>query len=156
MGRSFEAAFEAEFASLHRYLARRLGASLADELAAETFAVALRRWDRLDPERPVRPWLYGIATNVMAHHRRSELRRFHAMARLASTRIEDRHDIVGDRVSESIDADQAWAFSGLAKIRADSRSKILFLELRLGAKAARSFVGLLEFLPRHCRLIFCR
>ncbi|HJU36147.1 MAG TPA: hypothetical protein VJ716_01870 [Gaiellaceae bacterium] len=43
MGRSFDEAFEAEFAPLHRYPARRLGASVADELAAETFAVAFRR-----------------------------------------------------------------------------------------------------------------
>jgi predicted RNA polymerase sigma factor len=67
MGRSFDDAFSAEFASLHGYLARRLGASAADDLAAETFAVALRNWDRLDPERPVRPWLYGIAANLMRH-----------------------------------------------------------------------------------------
>jgi DNA-directed RNA polymerase specialized sigma24 family protein len=61
MGRSFDEAFEAEFASLHRYLARRLGASAADDLAEETFAVAFRSWARLDPERPVRPWLHAWA-----------------------------------------------------------------------------------------------
>ena len=80
MGRSFEAAFDAEFASLHRYLARRVGAA-ADELAADTFAVAFRNWDRLDPERPVRPWLYGIAANLMRHHWRKERRMLRAYAR---------------------------------------------------------------------------
>jgi RNA polymerase sigma-70 factor (ECF subfamily) len=81
MARSFDAAFEAEFASLHRYLARRLGASAADDLAAETFAVAFRSWDRLDPERPVRPWLYGIAANLVRHHWRKEQRMLRAYAR---------------------------------------------------------------------------
>ncbi|HJQ50662.1 MAG TPA: RNA polymerase sigma factor [Gaiellaceae bacterium] len=81
MGRSFENAFEAEFSSLHRYLARRLGASAADEIAAETFAVAFRNWDRLDPERPVRPWLYGIAANLVRHHWRKEQRMLQAYAR---------------------------------------------------------------------------
>jgi RNA polymerase sigma factor (sigma-70 family) len=81
MGRSFEAAFEAEFASLHRYLARRLGTSVADDLAAETFAVAFRSWDRLDPQRPVRPWLYGIAANLVRHHWRKERRMLRAYAR---------------------------------------------------------------------------
>jgi len=81
MGRSFEAAFAAEFAPLHRYLARRVGPSAADELAAETFAVAFRNWDRLDPERPVRPWLYGIAANLMRHHWRKERRMLRAYAR---------------------------------------------------------------------------
>ena len=81
MGHSFDEAFAEEFASLHRYLARRVGASAADELAAETFAVAFRRWDRLDPERPVRPWLYGIAANLMRHHWRKERRMLRAYAR---------------------------------------------------------------------------
>lgn len=81
MGRSFDDAFAAEFAPLHRYLARRLGASAADDLAAETFAVAFRNWDRLDPERPVRPWLYGIAANLVRHHWRKERRMLRAYAR---------------------------------------------------------------------------
>ena len=81
MGRSFEAVFEAEFAPLHRYVARRVGAAAADELAAETFAIAFRNWDRLDPERPVRPWLYGIAANLMRHHWRKERRMLRAYAR---------------------------------------------------------------------------
>jgi RNA polymerase sigma factor (sigma-70 family) len=81
MGRSFENAFEAEFPLLHRYLARRLGSSAADELAAETFAVAFRSWERLDPDRNVRPWLYGIAANLVRHHWRTEQRMLRAYAR---------------------------------------------------------------------------
>jgi len=81
VGHSFDAAFAAEFAPLHRYLARRVGGAAADELAAETFVVAFRRWDRLDPERPVRPWLYGIAANLMRHHWRKERRMLRAYAR---------------------------------------------------------------------------
>ncbi|HEY7420440.1 MAG TPA: sigma-70 family RNA polymerase sigma factor [Gaiellaceae bacterium] len=81
MGGSFEDAFEVEFPPLHRYLARRLGASAADDVAAETFAVAFRSWDRLDPARPVRPWLYGIAANLVRHHWRKERRMLRAYAR---------------------------------------------------------------------------
>lgn len=80
MGPSFDAAFAAEFPTLHRYLARRVGASAADDLAAETFVVAFRNWGRLDPERAVRPWLYGIAANVMRHHWRKERRMLRAYA----------------------------------------------------------------------------
>ena len=78
---SFDAAFTAEFPPLHRYLARRVGASAADDLAAETFIVAFRNWGKLDPERAVRPWLYGIAANVMRHHWRKERRMLRAYAR---------------------------------------------------------------------------
>ena len=81
MGPSFDAAFADEFPTLHRYLARRVGATAADDLAAETFAVAFRNWDRLDPARAVRPWLYGIAANLMRHHWRKERRMLRAYAR---------------------------------------------------------------------------
>jgi DNA-directed RNA polymerase specialized sigma24 family protein len=46
MALSFEEAFEAEFASLHRYLRRRVGASAADDLAAQTFLL-LHAWAEL-------------------------------------------------------------------------------------------------------------
>jgi RNA polymerase sigma-70 factor (ECF subfamily) len=78
---SFDQAFEGEYAPLRGYLYRRLGSSAADELAAETFAVAYRRWDDLDPARPVRPWLYGIAANLLRHHWRRERRMLRAYAR---------------------------------------------------------------------------
>ena len=107
---AFATIFDRHARSIHRFLARRIDPAEADGLVGEVFRIAFERRETFDLERSsARPWLYGIATNVVAHHRRSELRRFHALARLASTRIEDRHDIVGDRVSESIDADQAWA-----------------------------------------------
>lgn len=81
VGYSFEDVFEQEYEPLHGYLARRLGNSTADELAAETFAVAYRRWGDLDPSRPVRPWLYGIATNLLRHHWRRERRMLRAYVR---------------------------------------------------------------------------
>ena len=83
MGLSFDQVFDAEFESLHGYIARRLGASAADDLAAETFATAYRRWKDLDPSRPARLWLYGIASNLMRHHWRKE-RRMLRMSRAAT------------------------------------------------------------------------
>lgn len=81
MGLSFERAFETEFPALHRYLHRRVGATAADDLAAETFATAFRNWERLDQTRPLRPWLYGIASNLVRHHWRDERRQLRAYAR---------------------------------------------------------------------------
>jgi DNA-directed RNA polymerase specialized sigma24 family protein len=65
MGRSFAQAFRDEYPSLHRYLRRRVGSSLADDLAAETFATAYANWERFDESRALRPWLYGIAANLL-------------------------------------------------------------------------------------------
>jgi len=116
MGPSFDAAFAEEFASLHRYLARRVGASAADELAAETFAVAFRSWDKLDPARPVRPWLYGIAANVMRHHWRKERRMLRAYARTGVDPVfaEDEPDGVSRDLADA-----------LADLRRDEREILL-------------------------------
>ena len=116
MGHSFDAVFAAEFAPLHRYLARRVGAAAADELAAETFAVAFRRWDRLDPERPVRPWLYGIAANLMRHHWRKERRMLRAYARTGVDPVS-----VEDAPAE----DTRELAAALAELRRDEREILL-------------------------------
>jgi RNA polymerase sigma-70 factor (ECF subfamily) len=69
-------------AELHRYVARRLGSDLADDVVGETFLVAFRRRERYDVTRPLAlPWLYGIAANLISGHRRSELRAYRAFAR---------------------------------------------------------------------------
>lgn len=75
--------FDAYFAEIHRYVARRLGAQTADDLAAETFAIAFRRRGAYDGSRAnARPWLYGIATNLIGRHRRDERRRLRALDRV--------------------------------------------------------------------------
>jgi RNA polymerase sigma-70 factor (ECF subfamily) len=123
MGRSFEAVFEADFASLHRYLARRVGAAAADELAAETFAVAFRNWDRLDPERPVRPWLYGIAANLMRHHWRKERRMLRAYARNGVDPVFADEDAAVERADA--DARHRELATALAGLRRDEREILL-------------------------------
>jgi RNA polymerase sigma factor (sigma-70 family) len=63
-------------AEIHRYLAYRVGSDLADDLAAETFLRAFRgRRNFVSSEGSVIAWLYGIATNLVRHHRRDEQRR---------------------------------------------------------------------------------
>jgi RNA polymerase sigma-70 factor (ECF subfamily) len=66
---------ERHFASIFQYLARRVGREAAQDLGAETFVVAFGARSRYDQSRDsARPWLYGIATNLIRRHRRSELR----------------------------------------------------------------------------------
>ena len=55
---------------------RRVGRDAALDIAAETFAQALRSFGNLDPERDAQAWLFGVATNVLRHHRRAEERRY--------------------------------------------------------------------------------
>ena len=63
----FATVFDRYYCAIHGYVARRLGPSLADDLASETFLVALARRDQYDPAHAdARPWLYGIASNLIA------------------------------------------------------------------------------------------
>src|SRR5215217_4939694 len=59
--KAFELIFERHFGSVHRYLHRRAGRDLADELAAETFALAFEGRASCRASGSVLPWLYGIA-----------------------------------------------------------------------------------------------
>lgn len=90
----FAGVFDRHYVAVHRYLARRVGADLADDLAAETFTAAFDGRRRFDTaHRDARPWLLGIATNLVRHHHRGEARRLRAYARL--DRRVDRDDGLG-------------------------------------------------------------
>jgi RNA polymerase sigma factor (sigma-70 family) len=71
--RAFEAAFREHFPPVFRFIARRVGVALAEDLAAETFATAYRRRELFDPAQgSLRSWLYGIAANLLRNHWRAE------------------------------------------------------------------------------------
>lgn len=65
----FEAVFRAHVTAVYRYARRRVGADDADDLTAETFAVAWRRRDDM-PEGAELPWLYRTCGLLIANHRR--------------------------------------------------------------------------------------
>jgi len=78
----FTAVYDRYVRDIYRYVAGRLGAGQADDIAAETFLIAFGQRGRFDPARgSLRPWLFGIATNLVARHRRKEARHFRALAR---------------------------------------------------------------------------
>jgi len=80
----FEAVFREHFASVHRFIARRVGRALAEDLAAEVFVTAYRRRAAYQPGRAsLRSWLYGIAANVVRGHWRDEQQLFELEARIA-------------------------------------------------------------------------
>lgn len=68
----FSQLYEQLYGPVYAYAARRVGAGAADEVAAETFLVAWRRFERI-PGEPL-PWLYGVARNVMLRHRTAQAR----------------------------------------------------------------------------------
>jgi len=73
----FAVLFDQHAPLIYRYLARRAGRQVADDLVAETFLAAFAKRDRYDLSRPdARPWLYGIATNLVGQHHRDEVRQY--------------------------------------------------------------------------------
>jgi RNA polymerase sigma factor (sigma-70 family) len=87
---SFAELFDRHHGELYRYLRRRAGPSLAADIASETFLTAFARRDRYRPDgQSVRPWLYGIAHNLLRNHSRSERRQWLAYARHGEVPIVD-------------------------------------------------------------------
>ncbi len=56
----FEAAFREHFPLVYRFIARRVGSAIAEDLAAETFATGYRRRATFDPRRASLRLLLGI------------------------------------------------------------------------------------------------
>jgi RNA polymerase sigma factor (sigma-70 family) len=78
----FAVLFDRHSDEIHRYVARRLGGEIAQDVVSDTFLTAFRKRDRYDLDHPdARPWLYGIATNAIREHRRAEQRHYRALAR---------------------------------------------------------------------------
>lgn len=81
--REFESIFERHKRDVFAYVLRRIGRESAEDVVAETFLVAWRRFADL-PEEPL-PWLLGVARKVAANHRRAGTRQQEIARRLAST-----------------------------------------------------------------------
>jgi RNA polymerase sigma factor (sigma-70 family) len=128
-GPVFARLFDVHAPQLRRYLARRVGAETADDLVAETFLVALRRRESYRPELgTARSWLYGIATNLLRHQVRSELRGLQATARLAHAG-ELSHAAHDGRVAEQVDAQTraAQLAGALAQLSPADRDTLLLV-----------------------------
>ncbi|MGW4869545.1 RNA polymerase sigma factor [Streptomyces chartreusis] len=109
---------------IHRYAARRLGETAADDITADTFLTAFRIRARYDRTRPsARPWLYGIAANLIGKHRRAEVRALRALARTG-------HDPVAASWVEDTDsrvAAQGPLADALASLSAGDRHVLLLV-----------------------------
>ncbi|MEY2424662.1 MAG: hypothetical protein QOI61_234 [Actinomycetota bacterium] len=100
---AFGEVFDRHATTLYRYFVRRVGPSDADDLTSDAFRIAFERRDAYDLERPnARPWLYGIATNLVARRNRSAGRRDRAVARLGA----DEQSDVAERVTDQLAAAQ--------------------------------------------------
>jgi RNA polymerase sigma factor (sigma-70 family) len=122
---AFAILFDRYADDIHRYVARRLGPGPAEDALAETFVIAFQHRRRYDLSRPhARPWLYGIATNVVGRHRRTEARRLRALSR-AQPPVDA--EPLADRVAARITAQAARRDLAAALERMPARQRHVVL-----------------------------
>jgi RNA polymerase sigma-70 factor (ECF subfamily) len=123
-GARFAEIFDRHFAEIDRYLARRVGRVLGDEIASEVFVIAFRSRGRYDAAAPdARPWLFGIAANLARRHWRTERRRLRAYARTGVDPLYDDAAAI-DRRLDALAAGPALA-RALAGLRPAEREALL-------------------------------
>jgi RNA polymerase sigma-70 factor (ECF subfamily) len=82
-GERFGEIFERHYDAIARYARQRVGSAAGDDIAARTFTIAFSRREQFRPAaRSAKPWLYGIATNLIRHHVRDERTHLNARAKL--------------------------------------------------------------------------
>jgi RNA polymerase sigma factor (sigma-70 family) len=112
---AFAAIYDRHAGVVFRFLVRRVGRDTADELLGETFRIAFERRASYDVECALaRPWLYGIASRLVSHHRRREGRRLRALARVVADGAGAEPAPVADDVAAGVDAARSW--QGLADV----------------------------------------
>lgn len=124
---AFAALYDRHAATLYRYLDRRVPSLDAEDLVSEVFATAFRLRGRYDPARPdALPWLYGIATNLLHRHRRSERTHYRLLARTGVDPLEPDHaEQVALRVTAGTQARAVAA--ALAGLTAKERDVLLLV-----------------------------
>ena len=103
--RSFADVAEEHLDDVYRYLLYMTGnPHLAEDLAAETFERALRRWRRFDPRRgAARTWLCQLARGAALDHFRADRRRRKREGVYASDVPEIDEPVFGEGLSPALD-----------------------------------------------------
>ena len=122
----FAVLYERHVGAVSVFLARRVGAGVAEDLTAEVFVRAFRARAKYGVQHDTAlPWLLGIASNLIADHRRAERRRLSALERLAGTTAE----FASDPASVELGADLVRALRRLPAVDRDTLLLMVWGEL---------------------------
>ena len=109
----FRAVYDDNYHRVLGYLLRRTASREdAEDLLGETFLAVWRRLEEVPPG-DARPWLYGVARNALANHRRGERRRGRLAGRLAATASAPHQ--------AHAEGDVAWVTAAFARLREEDR-----------------------------------
>jgi len=124
--------FDAHQQAIRAYCVRRLPVSDADDAVAEVFLTYWRRLDEAPAEPHCRPWLYGIARNVIRNSRRSIIR-FNRLQDRASR--QPKLPVESPEVVVVRSAEEERLYHALGRLR-DSEREILLLRAWEGLSSA--------------------
>jgi RNA polymerase sigma factor (sigma-70 family) len=116
----FALIFDRHFDAVHSYARRRVGESAADGVASQTFLVAFDRRGAYDISRAnARPWLLGIATNLIHNKRRQEKRQLRAYSKAGADTDDPLEGIEARADAGRLRAQLAAILAALPKEEAD-------------------------------------
>ncbi len=124
--RSFGEIFDRHVGVIHAFVVRRIGPEGAEDVTSEVFCTAFRKRHRYDSTRPdARPWLYGIAGNLVRRKIRSEGRRLLAYQRVLGDRALHPDEIAD--IDNRLEAEQMMHIfqAALARLGEKERSALL-------------------------------
>jgi RNA polymerase sigma-70 factor (ECF subfamily) len=123
----FAELFDRYSGMLYRYVSRRLGPEIAEDLVGETFLIAFQKRKRYDlTYADARPWLFGIVTKLISRHHRSEAARYRALER---SHREQFVDSPADQVAAAVaaSASRPALAEALAGLSAGDRDVLLLI-----------------------------
>jgi RNA polymerase sigma-70 factor (ECF subfamily) len=98
----FGEVFDRHWDSVYRYCRSRAG-DAGEDLAAETFRLAFDRRGTYELDRAdARPWLLGLATNLIRNHLRGCDRGRRAVGRMGADRCDDLAEVAMGRVEAAL------------------------------------------------------
>jgi RNA polymerase sigma-70 factor (ECF subfamily) len=106
--RVFATLYDRHAPALAGYLIRRVGVTEGEGLLGELFRIAFESRHRYQLDRTdARPWLFGIAANLVMKHFRTEMRRRDAVQRSVARR--DVTPLLDEQVTDRMAAADIWS-----------------------------------------------
>lgn len=132
---SFSLIVERHATSVYRYLASHVHLSTSEDLLADVFEVAFKARDRYDIRyENALPWLLGIATNVVRHHRRSEVRHASMLRRVTEIHLHSSESFAANdavATGAELDDEMECIRRALARLN-DKHHQVIVLSAGLG------------------------
>lgn len=136
--------FDTHARALAGYATRRVGQRMARDIVADTFRIALQQHDSYDPGRgSERAWLFGIASNLIRRHWRTEERRLRIQAQSARADIHPVDPLL--QVDERLDARAHYhrVVDAVATLDPDDRDLLVLIAWeQLTSREAAAVLGI--------------